>query len=104
MVDYRGLIEKRAFTKTYGQFEYIVISIGILNAPATFQTLMKNNICSDVIVTCLVICMNELLLFRETEEEKLQHIQHFLEILKENQLYVSPKKFTFLKRKFRFQA
>ena len=34
-------IEKTAFNTKYGQFEYLVMPMGLCNAPATFQTLMN---------------------------------------------------------------
>ncbi len=33
-------IEKTAFNTKYGQFEYLVMPMGLCNAPATFQSLM----------------------------------------------------------------
>lgn len=41
-------IEKTAFKTKYGQFEYLVLPMGLCNAPATFQTLM-NTIFQDCI-------------------------------------------------------
>lgn len=34
-------IEKTAFSTKYGQFEYLVMPMGLCNAPATFHTLMN---------------------------------------------------------------
>lgn len=39
-------VEKTAFTTKYGQFEYLVIAMGLYNAPATFHSSM-NSICFD---------------------------------------------------------
>lgn len=41
-------IEKNAFNTKYGQFEYLVLPMGLCNAPATFQSLM-NEVLHDCI-------------------------------------------------------
>ena len=55
-------IEKTAFNTKYGQFEYLVMPMGLCNAPATFQTLM-NTIFYDCIDEFIVVYMDDLLIF-----------------------------------------
>ena len=47
-------IEKAAFNTKYGQYEYLVLPMGLCNAPATFQILMKR-IFADCIHVFLVV-------------------------------------------------
>lgn len=94
-------IEKTAFTTKYGQFEYTVMAMGLCNAHATFQTLM-NSIFRDVIDKFLVIYLDDILIFSNSEEEHLEHVKLVLEILKENSLYISPKKCEFFKEEVEF--
>lgn len=94
-------IEKTAFNCKYGQFEYLVMPMGLCNAPATFQGLM-NTIFRDLLDDFLVVYLDDLLIFSKTEEEHLEHIQQVLERLEENQLYVSPKKCSFLCKQVEF--
>ena len=47
-------IEKTAFKTKYGHLEYLVLPMGLCNAPATFQTLM-NMIFQDCIDVYLVV-------------------------------------------------
>ena len=55
-------IEKTAFNTKYGQFEYLVMPMGLCNAPATFQSLM-NRIFYDCFDVFLVVYMDDLLIF-----------------------------------------
>ena len=70
-------IVKTAFNTKYGQFEYMVMPMGLCNAPATFQSLM-NAIFSDCIDDFLVVYMDDLLIYSKTEEEHLRHIESVL--------------------------
>lgn len=94
-------IEKTAFTTKYGQFEYTVMAMGLCNAPATFQTLM-NSIFRDIIDNYMVVYMDDLLIFSNTAAEHRSHIKTVLRRLKENNLYVSPKKCSFFQDEVEF--
>jgi Reverse transcriptase (RNA-dependent DNA polymerase) len=59
-------VEKTAFNTKYGQFEYLVMPMGLCNAPATFQTLM-NNIFYDCIDEFMVVYMDDLLIYSKNE-------------------------------------
>lgn len=54
-------IEKTAFNTKYGQFEYLVIPMGICNAPETSKTLM-NRVFHDCIDVFMVLYMDELII------------------------------------------
>ena len=94
-------IEKTAFNTKYGQLEYLVMHMGLCNAPATFQTLM-NQISYDCIDVFLVVYMDDLLVFSKTEEEHFRNLETVLERLKRNELYVSPKKCEFFQTEIDF--
>jgi hypothetical protein len=94
-------IEKTAFNTKYGQFEYLVMPMGLCNAPATFQTLM-NNIFYDCIDDFLVVYMDDLLIFSKNEEDHMRHVEMVLQRLREHKLYVSPKKCVFMSTEIEF--
>lgn len=58
-------VEKTAFNTKYGQFEYLLMPMGLCNAPATFETL-RNDIFRDCIDDFIVIYLNDLLVFSKT--------------------------------------
>lgn len=94
-------IEKTAFNSKYGQFEYLVMPMGLCNAPATFQSLM-NRIFHDCIDRFLVVYIDDILIYSNTKEEHLQHIRAVLERLRQHELYASPKKCTFMNTETEF--
>lgn len=94
-------IEKTAFNTKYGQFEYLVMPMGLCNAPATFQSLM-NQIFYDCVDVFMVVYMDDLLIFSKDEKSHLEHLDIVLSRLKDHQLYVSPKKCEFMKTEISF--
>lgn len=94
-------IKKTAFNTKYGQYEYLVMPMGLCNTPATFKSLM-NCIFYDFIDDFLFFCMVQLLIFSKDEKIHLKHIETVLSRLKDDELYVSPKKREFLKESMEF--
>lgn len=94
-------IEKTAFNTKYGQFEYLVMPMGLCNAPATFQSLM-NRIFYDCIDVFLVVYMDDLLVFSKTPEDHLRHLDTVLSRLQSEELYVSPNKCCFMEEETEF--
>ena len=94
-------IEKTAFNTKYGQYEYLVMPMGLCNAPATFQSLM-NSIFHDCLDEFLVVYMDDLLIFSKDKEGHYKHLEIVMSRLKENELYVSPKKCEFFEENIDF--
>ena len=55
---------KTAFITWYGTFEWLVLPLGLTNAPATFQKLM-NSVFSDMLDERLLVCLDDLLVNSE---------------------------------------
>ena len=94
-------IEKTAFNLKYGQFEYLVMPMGMANAPATFQTLMNNILREFIDVFCMVY-MDDIIIFSRSLAEHREHVAAVLRKLKEHKLYVSPGKCEFMKEEIEF--
>lgn len=94
-------VEKTAFNTKNGQFEYLVMPMGLCNAPATFQTLM-NQVFYDCIDVFMVVYMDDLLIYSRTREEHMRHLQPVFSRLRSERLYVSPKKCSFLRPETEF--
>lgn len=65
-------IEKTDFNKKYGQFEYLVLPIGLCNVPATFQSLM-NDLDHDF-SGFGYIYMDYLLIYSKDEDSHYKHL------------------------------
>ena len=89
-------IEKTAFDIKYGQFEYLVMPMGLSNALVTFQTIMKQ-LFYDCIGDFLVVYMDDRLIFNKDKASLLKKLKTVLRRLEQNKLSVSPVKCEFLK-------
>src|SRR5262249_3265007 len=68
---------KTAFRTRYGSFEWCVMPFGLSNAPAAFQRFM-NNVFADMLDICVVVYLDDILIYSDTPE---LHQQHVLEVL-----------------------
>jgi hypothetical protein len=85
---------KTAFRTRYGAFEYLVMPFGLTNAPSIFQQFM-NNIFHDMVDVCVVIYLDDILIFSDNEEEHVHQVQEVLRRLEENDLHLKPSKCEF---------
>jgi hypothetical protein len=87
-------ISKNAFRCHYGHYEFLVMPFGLTNAPATFQYCM-NNLFNKKLRKFLLVFLDELLIYRKTWEDHLQHVEHILAIMEEQSLYAKEYKCEF---------
>lgn len=80
------------FKTKYGHFEYLVMPMRLRNAPATIQALMNSIFC-NCIDDFRVIYLDDILIFNNSRQEQLSHLQTVLERLKKNELYVGKDKY-----------
>ena len=59
-----------AFLMPMGLFEYVVMPLGLTNAPATFQRLM-NLTFPDLLYKCITVYLNDILIFSKDVDEHL---------------------------------
>lgn len=94
-------IEKTAFNTKYGHFEFLVMPMGLRNAPATFQSLM-NSIFYDTIDDFMVVYLDDILIYSNSREDHLKHLRIVLQRLKDNSLYVEKSKYESMTDKTEF--
>jgi hypothetical protein len=87
-------IPKTAFTTRYGLFEYTVMSFGLTNAPAYFMNLM-NKVFMKFLDKFVVVFIDDILVYSNTEEEHTEHLRLVLGTLREHQLYAKFSKCEF---------
>jgi hypothetical protein len=66
-------IPKRAFTTRYGLFEYLVMSFGLMNAPAHFMYLMNSDFMPEL-DKFVVVFIDNILIYSRSMEEHEEHL------------------------------
>jgi hypothetical protein len=67
---------------------------GLTNAPATFMRMM-DDILRPFTNTFVAVYLDDILIYKNTWAEQLQHIQQVLHTLRQHQLYANLEKFSF---------
>ena len=74
---------KTAFQTRYGHYQYRVMPFGLVNAPATFQTMMTE-ILQWFQDQGVVLYINDILIYAETREEHIILVRKVLQRLRED--------------------
>ena len=75
---------------------------GMCNLPATFQAMM-DSIFKDIIEeTLIIVYMDDILIFAKTQEELERITKMVLQRLRDNDLFLKPKKCEFNKTKMEY--
>ena len=82
---------KTTFRTCYGSFEWLVIPFGLTNAPATFQRFM-NDIFHDLLDICVVVYLDDILIYSEDMSQHQEHIKEVLQRLRAHGLYAGAQK------------
>ena len=70
---HKDSIEKTAFVTPDGQYEWLVLSIGLTNAPSSFQRIM-NNALSDLTHTCVKVYLDDIIIHSKLVAEHMKHL------------------------------
>jgi len=75
---------------------------GMTNSPATFQTMMNDIFRTLIAKGIIVVYLDNILIFTETEEEHKQVVQRVLEVLAEHKLFLRPEKCEFHQKQIEY--
>src|SRR5438876_12080206 len=76
-------IPKTSFSTRYGLYEYLVMSFRLTNGSAFFMYLMNSVFMTELDV-CIVVFINDILVYSKNEEEHAKHLQLVLDRLREH--------------------
>jgi hypothetical protein len=94
-------VPKTAFRTPFRLYQFKVLTFGLTNAPATFQSMM-NDMLRPYVGKLVVDYLDDILIFSKTAEEHLSHLRQLLQTLRENQFYANPKKCDYMKEEISF--
>ncbi|WMV50426.1 hypothetical protein MTR67_043811 [Solanum verrucosum] len=87
-------VPKTAFRTRYGHYEFVVMSFGLTNAPATFIDLMKK-VFKQYLELFVIIFIDDILIYSRNEEEQATNLRVVLQTLKDRQLFAKFSKCEF---------
>ncbi|MCO5566415.1 hypothetical protein L7F22_020092 [Adiantum nelumboides] len=96
-----GNIPKTAFNTRYGHFEFIVMSFGLTNVPATFNRLMQD-IFRSYLDDFVLVFFDNILVYSKNEADHEDHLQKVLDILCKHKLYAKLSKCTLFSPKIEY--
>ena len=92
---------KTTFQTHSGHYEYKVMPYGLTGAPATFQAIM-NHILAPLLRKCVVVFIDDILIYSKIQEEYLQHVKMVFDLLREQQFKVRLSKCSFAQQQLKY--
>ena len=90
-------IPKTAFVCHRGCYEFLRVPFGLANAPSHYQRVMTK-VLGPFIGKFVMVFLDDVVVYSETEEEHIKHLEQVFEALKEARLTVKESKCAFLQR------
>ena len=94
-------IHKTAIRTPLGAYEFIVMPMGLCNAPSTFQRMMESVLRPYLTKFCMVY-LDDLIIYSKNHNDHRQHLKLVLDALDSHQLKIKLKKCDFFMKRIKF--
>ena len=94
-----GDIPKTTFRIRYGHYEFLVMSFGLINAPAVFMDLM-NRVFKSFLDRFVIVFIDDILVYLKNEDEHAKHLRFVLQTLRDHRLFAKFSKYGWSKCHF----
>ncbi|GJP82930.1 hypothetical protein CLOP_g13152 [Closterium sp. NIES-67] len=94
-------VPKTAFRTPFGHFQWRVLSLGLTNAPASFQRAM-NDVYREAIGQFVLVYLEDILVYCKIEKEHTQHLKWVLGKLRKHKFYARLWKCHFYKHELEY--
>ncbi|GJP53614.1 hypothetical protein CLOM_g12768 [Closterium sp. NIES-68] len=78
---------KTAFHSRNRSYEYTVMPFGLTDSPSTFR-LMMNGVFWDLLDKCVIIYLNDILIYNTTREQHLKDLEAVFQHMPHNRLII----------------
>lgn len=92
---------KTAFSIGKGLWQFVVMSFGLCNAPATFQRLMEEEL-RDLLYQICLVYLDDVITFGNSFDQVLDRLKQIFLRFRKAGLKISPKKCVFFSRKIKY--
>lgn len=96
-----GEEHKTAFSTHEGHYEFTVVPFGLSGSPGTFQGAMNGTL-ALLMRKCVIMFFDDILVYNNSYEEHLQHLQQVLSLLAKDHWVVKLKKCQFSKQEIHY--
>ena len=92
---------KTAFVTREGVYEYNVMPFGLTNAPSHFQSVISE-ILEEFLDLFVIVYLDDILIYSETENMHEEHVHQVLEALQENDMKINTAKCSFSAKEVKY--
>ena len=94
-------IPKTAFRTRFTHYEFLVMPLGLTNAPALFMTLMDSVLCT-YLGKFVVLFLEDILVYSKTRKEHKEHLRSVFELLRQHSLFAKESKCVFFAEEIQY--